>query len=106
MELPFSPEDDGDCGRIQDEQDHAPASALPDLDDPATRGALLALVRGAVNDPALCIVSYHVGHGRWQKVVWSVDAIDLQWQQKHRLFDLPSEAEALVRALEAAGGGE
>ena len=78
---------------------------VPDLRDPATLGCLLALVRDAVNDPALCIVSYHVGHGRWQKVVWSVDATDQQWQQKHRLFDLPSEAEALVAALEAAGGG-
>ncbi len=79
---------------------------LPDLRDPATLGCVLALVRDALSDPALCIISYQLPRRRAHKVVWSVDATDQQWQQKHRLFDLPSEAEALVAALEAAGGGE
>jgi hypothetical protein len=78
----------------------------PDLRDPATLGSLLGLVREALNDPALCIVSYHIPDGRAHKVVWSVDAADWHWQNKHKLFDLPSEAEALVAALEAAGGVE
>jgi hypothetical protein len=78
----------------------------PDLTDSATLGCLLALVRDALSDPALCVVSYHAPNGLAHKVVWSVDATNQQWQQQHRLFDLPSEAEALVAALEAAGGGE
>ena len=79
---------------------------MPDFRDPATLGWLLALVRDALNDPALCVVSYYVPDGRAHKVVWSVEPTDQQWQQKHKLFDFVSEAEALVAALEAAGGGE
>ena len=62
---------------------------LPDLRDPATVGCLLALVRDAWGDPAICIVEEHRD---W----WA------------RLNGLPlcafadTEAEALVAALEAA----
>ena len=62
---------------------------LPDLRDPATVGCLLALVREAWGDPAICIVEEHRD---W----WA------------RLNGLPlcafadTEAEALVAALEAA----
>lgn len=62
--------------------------ALPDLDDAATRGCLLALVRDLRHDPALYVHPY--GHGwRWRSNYRDCSAI----------YD--SEAEALVAALEA-----
>ena len=67
------------------------ADALPDLDDPATLGCLLALVREAWGDPTLCSTRWDDG--------WRIDA--------RRALDSirgATEAEALVAALEAAGG--
>lgn len=62
--------------------------SFPDLDDPATRGCLLALVRDLRHDPALYIHPY--GHGwRWRSNYRDCSAI----------YD--TEAEALVAALEA-----
>ena len=65
---------------------------LPDLTDPATLGCLLALVRKAWRQPTLYC---HYSHG-----MWTVEGFDLASP-----MDLPgadTEAEALVRALEAA----
>ena len=61
------------------------SDVLPDLTDPATLGALLALVREALDIPYLCTsVS---PEGRW-------------WVDGYSLHD--TEAEALIAALEAA----
>ena len=102
--LPFVPTDDEcdgceGCIRVTRKQwaytdwglglQHDPFPWLPDLRDPATVGCLLALVREAWGDPAICIVEEHRD---W----WA------------RLNGLPlcafadTEAEALVAALEAA----
>ena len=62
---------------------------LPDLRDPATVGCLLALVREAWGDPAICIVEEH-----------------RDWSARLNGLSLcafaDTEAEALVAALEAA----
>jgi hypothetical protein len=68
---------------------------LPDLDDPATLGCLLALVREARGDQTLA--SRFDDEYGW----WVVDGN--RWADCGRG---DSEAEALVAALEAAGGGE
>jgi hypothetical protein len=76
---------------------------LPDLDDPATLGCLLALVREAWKDPLLC------GPDGWRdddrgRVYWSmdIDTHDANGALVVRRFEGWSEAEALVAALEAA----
>ena len=82
-----------DSGRLDDWQPEGmarPAGALPDFDDAATLGCLLALVREAWVDPMARICTLHYAR-RW-------------------FIDLPSgevifgatEAAALVAALEAA----
>ena len=67
--------------------------ALPDMSDPATLGCLLALVREAWCDPAAS-AEWRGSDGWW---VWQSDPgagpLARGW---------PSEAEALVAALEAA----
>ena len=70
----------------------------PDLSDPATLGALLALVRETRQAPAACVQSSAIGQwtltrfleteGRWDKLC--------EWHS--------SEAAALVAALEVANG--
>jgi hypothetical protein len=65
---------------------------LPDLNDPATVGCLLALVREAWGDPYLCAVGD-------SDTGWRLDAVTAQVQDLH---GYSSEAEALVAALEAA----
>ena len=63
---------------------------LPDLQDPATLGCLLALVREAHNDPRMVV--------RW-------DVVSRRWETVSRYSlhgDASTEAEALVAALEAA----
>jgi hypothetical protein len=67
----------------------------PDLSDPATLGCLLALVREARGDQTLA-ARFDDEYG-W----WVVDGN--RWAECGRG---DSEAEALVVALEAAGGGE
>ena len=64
--------------------------SVPDLSDPATLGCLLALVREAWEDPCICTAVDNTGAGWW------VDG----WQSSHDLH--PTEAAALVAALEAA----
>lgn len=69
---------------------------IPDLADPATLGCLLALVREAWGDRCC-----HVWHSRqvdgW---VWVVDGQESQVYGGRLTY--PTEAEALVAALEAA----
>ena len=68
---------------------------LPDLSDPATLGALLALVREAWGDPCICTAVDNTGAGWW------VDGWTAARPQVPS--DLHStEAAALVAALEAA----
>lgn len=68
------------------------ASTLPDLDDPATLGCLLALVREAWG----CRTAYFThSHGSWlvmRRDPWSLPLCEPQ----------DTEAEALIAALEAA----
>jgi hypothetical protein len=65
------------------------STCLPDLTDPATMGCLLALVREAWSEPELSATYYDDG-------TWCVGWPD---SLRHRQ---PSEAAALVAALEAA----
>lgn len=64
----------------------------PDLTDPATLGCLLALVRAAWQDPYLCVVGEPITGWRIDAAVPGVAS----------LYGFDTEAEALVRALEAA----
>ena len=78
------------------------ADALPDLDDPATLGCLLALVREAWRDDSIHCASWMTSEG----VVWwdaesRRDSVNAGlWRARGTI-----EAVALVAALEAAGGG-
>jgi len=76
---------------------------LPDLTDPATRGCLLALVREELGRPRL--VAYYAPLSSGQG--WYV-ADRFCGDRDYPVVKAPSgtEAEALVAALEAAGGGE
>jgi hypothetical protein len=81
-----------DRGRLDDFQPEymgRPPGALPDLTDPATLGCLLALVREAW-EPYGTSVSTH----RYDGGEWSIRTLPLPM--------FPTEAEALVAALEAA----
>ena len=62
---------------------------LPDLDNPATLGCLLHLVREAWGDPDLAPTMAVGG-------TWGI------WPQPHLGVDHPTEAHALITALEAA----
>jgi len=66
-------------------------SIKPDLEDPATRGCVLALVRAAWGDPYA--YTYRLNNGKWR--VWGA-ATHLPAAQG------TTEAEALVAALENA----
>jgi hypothetical protein len=76
---------------------------VPDLRDPATLGCLLALVRDAW-PTASTTTNYHgmydPGRGHYHRWVVSY-CTGGDWKQAHG----DTEAEALVAALEAAGGG-
>jgi len=68
----------------------------PDLEDPATLGSLLALVREAHGDPA----TYCCDYQGYDALRWVVHGGDGEAQV---LGEGATEAEALVAALEAAG---
>ena len=68
----------------------------PDLDDAATLGAVLALVREAWGDPGLCAVPNL--DGGWIMAV----ALCHSMLSGGRYFKGATEAEALIAALEAA----
>lgn len=72
---------------------------LPDLSDPATLGCLLALVREAWGDPRLVAI-YAEAWNLGQSEGWAVQCTDTRLPVAGE--DYPSEAEALVAALEAA----
>ena len=82
-----------DTGLRLDEVTDDWEAELPDLEDPATLGCLLALVREAWGDPCL-----HIGllPARWG--VWTSQNMPLHECVGKGL----TEAEALVAALEAA----
>jgi hypothetical protein len=73
----------------------ADPGALPDFDDAATMGCLLALVREAWGDPSLSVLFDHDGC-KWRVGRWEDDGLALRC----RCAD--TEAHALVAALEAA----
>lgn len=79
-------------GRI-DEQRRAPAerSAWPDLRDPATLGAALAVVRERWGDPGM------FARRSTSRGLWRVSGSDTR-----SVVEAETEAEALVAALEAA----
>lgn len=74
---------------------------IPDLTDPATLGCLLALVREALSDPYASTV-WDPEADRWT----IIGALDPEWGirdiEPGRLLVGPTEAAALVAALEAA----
>jgi hypothetical protein len=86
-----------DTGLRLDEMTTEWQALIPDWTDPATLGGLLALVREAWGDP---------------HVYAAPDGDDDPWVCHVRIsegcdgIEAPTEAEALVVALEAAGGGE
>ena len=76
-----------DCAAI-------PHDALPDLNDPATLGCLLALVREAHGSDRICVVPQY-GVDRWD--------VRAQFGTLNRIAaNGPTEPAALVAALEAA----
>ena len=93
----FAVDEDGSC-RLDFGAEEVPFWCTPEtmskmtpcLTDPATLGCLLALVREAWGDPYLCAVGD-------SDTGWRVDAVTAQVQDLH---GFPSEAEALVSALE------
>ena len=76
-----------------------PPGMLSDLTDPATLGCLLALVREAWGDPRLVAIYCEAAHPG-QSEGWAVQCADNRLPVAGE--DYPSEAEALVAALEAA----
>lgn len=85
-----------EVGRYSESCNNPEVGTLPDLTDPATLGCLLALVREAWGDPH-AHVWYNYQTGGW---VWTVNG---QSCTVHVGVDqYPTEAEALVAALEAA----
>jgi hypothetical protein len=90
----WSTEDDH--GRLDDYQPEymgRPGDALPDFRDPATIGCLLALLRKAYHQPR--IVAVPMANDKWGVAIPSV----LRTTDR---FRSDTEAEALVKALEAA----
>lgn len=71
------------------------ATLLPFLEDPATRGCLLALVREAWGDDEAYAIPWHDDDGGWTVAVNDDDGT-------HNIAQGDSEVEALIDALEAA----
>lgn len=85
----------GGTDRIMDESEAAQPNSdlLPDFTDPATLGCLLHLVREAWGDPWARVQPF----GRPDNFGWRVIGIEVRVRR-----DQPTEAAALVAALEAA----
>ncbi len=77
------------------------AGWLPVLDDPATVGCLLALVREAWGDPRLVAMDQGDAGPRWTLVRWDEEWGTVDARPGHPITGL-TEAEALIAALEAA----
>jgi hypothetical protein len=93
--LAIMPEDrDGSARpeRVSDDEWLPAMDSFPDLLDPATLGCLLALVRDAHRDPRMFVEAYSPFRDKWRCMGVSFSS---EWVG-------PSEAEALVAALEAA----
>ena len=73
----------------------ADMTALPDLEDPATLGCLLALVREACGDDEAYAMPWHDEDGGWTVTVNDEDRC-------HNISEGDTEVEALVVALEDA----
>ena len=90
--------DDSGSGHFRQRVGDVPAHVVPDMSDPATRGAFLDVVREAWGapfaqaSPRLRMVPVVTCNG------WRVYLNDAD----ERSFEGPTEAEALVAALEAA----
>ena len=84
------------------EWDDSKGEILPDLSDPATRGCLLALVREAWGDETVCTAATREADGvrGWVMDAW------VPLSPVNEIGPYPTEAEALVAALEAAEGRE
>lgn len=76
---------------------HDAGIPVPDLRDPATLGCLLALVQEILHDPSLS--AFELPSGAWVAGGLYIGDHQLQYDERGRG---PSEAEALVAALEAA----
>ena len=87
---------EGGCGPFANPDNN---DAPPDLTDPATLGCLLAIVREAWGDPRLVAIYCEAAHPG-QSEGWAVQCADNRLPVASE--DYPSEAEALVAALEAA----
>jgi hypothetical protein len=89
-----------DCwgGRVREGDGLDRASAFPDFTDAATLGCLLALVREAWGDPTIVTAAtLELGGVRgWVAECWAPQS------PLHTLTPRPTEAAALVAALEAA----
>ena len=90
-------DEDGDPIGAQSPPDSR-GKVLPDFTDPATLGCLLALVREAWNDPTVS-VSWDAYHGHWRV---DRDGGDESEHWTVVIATGPTEAAALVAALEAA----
>ena len=77
--------------------------STPDLRDPCTLGGLLSLVREAYSNPHITTCVGLLGR---ERVEWDVETPDPRDQPGgyREITTRPSEAEALVAALEAAPG--
>jgi hypothetical protein len=99
MRVICTPRHDGSTGyfiRLEQDGYRAAQNEYPDLSDPATMGCLLALVREAHNAPS----AYLIGLVTKQWVVHHFAEPDAYWKALTKLQ--PTEASALVAALEAA----
>jgi hypothetical protein len=90
----WTEDDRGRLDHYQPDYMGRPLNALPDLTDPATLGCLLALVREAWQTPKAYVASRGEGLDLW--------VVCLPQPRADHFGHGANEADALVRALEAA----